>query len=147
MLIHCHNPTQLNPKLGRPYFPIKPKPKPKPHRTEPSVTFSQLLDNQTQPNSGCNLVSTKLKDSCNGRRPQKFQNGRRPQKFQNGRRPQKFQNGRRAQKNSKWKTKSKTQTGVGIIITKKQTKPNQTTTPPPPPHRVLHEFFTQSYPK
>ena len=58
---YCHNPTQLNPKLGRPYFPMinhKPQPQPK-----PTPTFSQLLHNQTPPNSGCNLVSTQLEDS------------------------------------------------------------------------------------
>ena len=60
----CHNPTQLNPKLGRPYFPYKPQPQPQTTNHKPSVTFSQLLDNQTQPNSGCNLGSTQLEDSC-----------------------------------------------------------------------------------
>ena len=61
ILDFCHNPTQLNPKLGRPYFPKKPPPH---HRTEPSVTFSQLLHNLTRPNSVCNLISTQLEDSC-----------------------------------------------------------------------------------
>ena len=62
---NCHNPTQLNPKLGTPYFPKKPQ-----HTTttkpnhKPSVTFSQLLDNQTRPNSVCNLISTQLEDAC-----------------------------------------------------------------------------------
>ena len=64
-LLYCHSPTQLNPKLGRPYFPMsKPQPKPQPNRTEQSGTFSQLLDNQTRPNSVCNLISTQLEDSC-----------------------------------------------------------------------------------
>ena len=66
-IYYCHNPTQLNPKLGRPYFPKKPQPKPqnRNHKTEkPSVTFSQLLHNQTQPISVCNLISIQLEDSC-----------------------------------------------------------------------------------
>ena len=29
-----------------------------------SLTFSQLLHNQTRPNSVCNLISTQLEDSC-----------------------------------------------------------------------------------
>ena len=33
------------------------------HRNRPSL-FSQLLDNQTRPNSVCNLISTQLEDSC-----------------------------------------------------------------------------------
>ena len=59
---NCHNPTQLNPKLGRPYFPKKPNHNQKP---KPTPTFSQLLHNQTWPNSGYNLISTQLEDSCN----------------------------------------------------------------------------------
>ena len=84
------------------------------NRTEPSVTFSQLLHNQTRPNSVCNLISTQLEDSCkkNGRRPKKFQNGRRPQKFQNGRRPEKFQNGRRPQKFQNGRRPLKCQNGT-----------------------------------
>ena len=39
------------------------------------------------------------------------------------------------------KSKSKTQTGVGIIITRKPLHHHTTT--PPPPHRVLHEFFSK----
>ena len=56
----CHNPTQLNAKLGKPYFPKQN------HKTtpKPSVTFSQLLHNQTRPNSVCNLISTQIEDSC-----------------------------------------------------------------------------------
>ena len=34
------------------------------HTTKPTPTFSQLLHNQTRPNSVCNLVSTQLEDSC-----------------------------------------------------------------------------------
>ena len=34
------------------------------HKPKPSPSFSQLLHNQTRPNSVCNLVSTKLEDSC-----------------------------------------------------------------------------------
>ena len=57
--------AQLNPKLGKPYFPMqttKPQttPKPQPH---PSITFSQLLQNPTRPNSVCNLISTQPEDS------------------------------------------------------------------------------------
>ena len=56
---YCHIPTQLNPKLGRPYFPKKTtnhKTTPQNHNHKPSVTFSQLLHNQTRPNSVCNLA-------------------------------------------------------------------------------------------
>ena len=52
---HCHNPTQLNPKLGRPYFPMV---KPNQTKPKPTPTFSQLLHNQTRPNSVCNFIST-----------------------------------------------------------------------------------------
>ena len=34
------------------------------HKTKPYPTFSQLLHNQTRPNSVCNLISTQLEDSC-----------------------------------------------------------------------------------
>ena len=58
---YCH--TQLNTKLGRLFFPKKPH-----HTTttkpKPSITFSQLLHNQTRPNSVCNLSSTQQEDSC-----------------------------------------------------------------------------------
>ena len=42
--------TQLNSKMGKPYFLKKPQPqnhKPQNHTTKPSVTFSQLLPNLT----------------------------------------------------------------------------------------------------
>ena len=45
-------------KLSRRYFPTTPHPKPK-----LTPTFSQLLHNQTRPNSVCNLLSTQLEDS------------------------------------------------------------------------------------
>ena len=55
------HPTQLNPKFGKPYFPKKITTKP---QTEPSVKFSQLLDNQTRPNSvHATLIQTQLEDS------------------------------------------------------------------------------------
>ena len=33
------------------------------NQTKPTPTFSQLLDNQTRPNSVCSLISTQLEDS------------------------------------------------------------------------------------
>ena len=54
------HPTQLNSKLVKPYFPKKPHH----NHTKPTPTFSQLLHNQTRPNSACNLVSTHLEESC-----------------------------------------------------------------------------------
>ena len=57
---NCHNPTQLNPKLGRPYFPKKPQSPQPPQPPKPFVTFSQLLPNQNLPNSVFNLISTRI---------------------------------------------------------------------------------------
>ena len=34
------------------------------HKPQPYPTLSQLLHNQTRPNSVCNLISTLLEDSC-----------------------------------------------------------------------------------
>ena len=55
-------PNSTQPKVGWALFSYdKPNHKPKP---KPTPTFSQLLHNQTQPNSGCNLVTTQLEDAC-----------------------------------------------------------------------------------
>ena len=68
------HPTQLNYELGKPYFPKKPQPR---HtKPQPSVTFSQLLQNQTRPYSACRLISTQLDNSCKkiGRDPPPLKN-------------------------------------------------------------------------
>ena len=44
--IYCHNPTQLKSWVGL-IFLRNHNHKPQNHKTEPSVTFTQLLDNQT----------------------------------------------------------------------------------------------------
>ena len=45
---YCHNPTQLNPKLGRPYFPKKTTN----HKTTPQPqTVRPFFSAPTQPNS------------------------------------------------------------------------------------------------
>ena len=54
------HPTQLNLKLGKPYFPKKFTN----HKPKPSFTFSHLLHNQTRSNSVFNIITTQLEDSC-----------------------------------------------------------------------------------
>ena len=64
-------PNSTQPRVGLALFSYaKPTHKTKPqnqttphHKTD--RTFSQLLHNQTRPNSVCNLLSTHLEDSCN----------------------------------------------------------------------------------
>ena len=59
-------PNSTQPKVGLALFSYDKPNHNHNHKpqTEPSVTFSQLLDNQTRPNSVCNLISTQLEDSC-----------------------------------------------------------------------------------
>ena len=65
----CH--TQLNSAKSWVSLIFLRKPQTTPqnhnHKPKPSVTFSQLLHNQTQPNSVCNLISTQVEDSCKKR--------------------------------------------------------------------------------
>ena len=56
---NCHNSTQ--PRVGLALFSYANHTTP---HHKPYPTLSQLLHNQTRPNSVYNLISTKLEDSC-----------------------------------------------------------------------------------
>ena len=68
LLIELPQPNSTQPRVGLALFSYaNHKPQPQNHKsqtTKPYPTLSQLLHNQTRPNSVYNLISTKLEDSC-----------------------------------------------------------------------------------
>ena len=68
-------PNSIQPRVGLALFSYG---KPQPQTTKPYPTSSQLLHNQTRPNSVCNLISTQLEDSCQKKLGQLLHNQTQP---------------------------------------------------------------------